>query len=84
MMFTTSSESQVPAPPPFLGSVPHEVLLNTSGNLEELIERARMVPTNAVVDAPSAWQQGSLSASSVWMRVVWQRIVPPRLPSVRQ
>lgn len=72
----------VPALPPFLGSMPHEVSLNASGNLEELIESARMVPTNAIVDAPSAWQRGSLSATSVWMRVVWQRIVAP-LPTFR-
>jgi hypothetical protein len=57
--------------------LPHEVSLNTSENLEELIEHARMVPTNAIVDTPSAWQRGSLSATSVWMRVVWQRIVAP-------
>jgi hypothetical protein len=76
-MLTTSSESQVQALPPFMGSLPHEVSLNASGNLEELIESARAVPTNAIVDAPSAWHRGSLSATSVWMRVVWQRIVPP-------
>jgi len=76
-MLTTNHESQVPALPPFIGGLPHEVSLNTSGNLEELIEHARLVPTNAMVDTPSAWQRGSLSATSVWMRVVWQRIVPP-------
>jgi hypothetical protein len=76
-MLMTSQESQVPALPPFISGLPHEVSLNASGNLEELIEHARMVPTNASVDAPSAWQRGSLSATSVWMRVVWQRVVPP-------
>ena len=76
-MLMTSSESQVPALPPFMDSLAHEVSLNASGNLEELIEHARMVPTNAIVDAPSAWKRGSLSATSVWMRVVWQRMVPP-------
>jgi hypothetical protein len=73
----TNLQSQVPALPPFTGGLPHEVSLNASGNLEELIERARMVPTNAIVDTPAAWQRGSISATSVWMRVVWQRIVPP-------
>ncbi|MGA1992637.1 MAG: hypothetical protein ABSH46_16460 [Bryobacteraceae bacterium] len=76
-MLMSNPESQVPALPPLIGGLPHEVSLNASGNLEELIEHARMVPTNAIVDAPSAWQRGSLSATSVWMRVVWQRIVPP-------
>jgi hypothetical protein len=38
-----------------------------------------MVPTNAVVDAPSAWHRGSLSATSVWMRVVWNRILLPTI-----
>jgi hypothetical protein len=77
MLMTTEGSNPVPALPPFMGSLPHEVSLNTSENLEELIEEARLVPTNAIVDAPSAWHRGSLSATSVWMRVVWQRTVPP-------
>ncbi len=79
-MLQSSESSQVPALPPFMASLPHEVPLKASGNLEELIEQARRVPTNAIVDTPSAWDRGSLSATSVWMRVVWQRLVPnPRI-----
>jgi hypothetical protein len=82
MLMMRQESVPVPALPPFLGSMPHEVSLNASGNLEELVECARTVPTNAIVDTPSAWQRGSLSATSVWMRVVWQRIVAP-LPTFR-
>jgi len=76
-MLMREESNPVPALPPFMASLPPEVSLTTSGNLDGLIEEARMVPTNAFVDAPSAWQRGSLSATSVWMRVVWQRTVPP-------
>jgi hypothetical protein len=78
-MFTSNAvPDPVPALPPFLGNLPHEVSLSTSGNFEQLVEQARMVPTNAIVDAPSAWHRGSLSATSVWMRVVWSRVILPR------
>ena len=79
-MLTSNPQSvPVPALPPFLGSLPHEVSLSTSGNIEQLVEQARLVPTNAIVDAPSAWHRGSLSATSVWMRVVWNRILLPTI-----